>query len=401
MGLLMEATNEQAFLKAGFFGTAGSGKTTTASYLAIAISKRLGDGKPVAFFETEAGSDFLVERFKDEGIKLLRKKSHALADLIAVAKEAEGVASVLIVDSISHVWAELCEAKLQAVNKFRKSKGWDAADKLSFEHWADVKREWGRWTTFFLNSSLHIIVCGRAGNVWEYEVNEKGKKELIKGESKMKAEGEFGYEPSLLIEMVRESKGNEPGQGWKHRAFVLKDRTDTINGAVFDFERAKKGYKKGDFAITFKPFEPVIKALNIGGVQNTVDEKASSERLFPAEEGDSNYSHVAKQKEIALEEISASLDLMFSSRSDDGKNSRTVVVESVFGTRSKAAMEKKSLDELRAGGRALRLLEATLKESPVASMEELKDLAAMALYNSATSDSEPVEDDSLPVDFTN
>lgn len=396
MGLLMEATNEQAYLKAGFFGTAGSGKTTTASYLAMAISKKLGDGKPVAFFETEAGSDFLVERFKEEGIKLLRKKSHALADLIAVAKEAEGQCSVLIIDSISHVWAELCEAKLQAVNKFRKSRNWDPIDKLSFEHWADVKREWGRWTTFFLNSNLHIIVCGRAGNVWEYETNEKGKKELIKGESKMKAEGEFGYEPSLLIEMARESKGNEPGQGWKHRAFVLKDRTDTINGMVFDFERAKKGYKKGDFAITFKPFEPVIKALNIGGIQNTVDEKASSERLFP-EEGGSNYQHIAKQKEIALEEISASLDLMFSSRSDDGKNSRTVVVEAIFGTRSKAAMEKKPLEELRVGIRALAALEEALKETPVSGMDELRDAAAMALFNSATPETDTLEKDSLPI----
>lgn len=397
MGLLMEATNEQAFLKAGFFGNAGSGKTTTASYLAIAISKRLGDGKPVAFFETEAGSDFLVERFKEEGIKLLRKKSHALADLIAVAKEAEGLCSVLIVDSISHVWAELCEAKLQAVNKWRRNKGWDAIDKLSFEHWADVKREWGKWTTFFLNSNLHIIVCGRAGNVWEYETNEKGKKELIKGESKMKAEGEFGYEPSLLIEMARESKGSEPGQGWKHRAFVLKDRTDTINGMVFDFERAKKGYKKGDFTITFKPFEPVIKALNIGGTQKTIDEKASSERLFPAEEGGSDYELIKKRKDIALEEIEGCLVAIAPGQSADAKSLKAALAQEMFGTRSWTAVTAKPLADLELAAINLRIIEKGMKGQEFLNVDEILEFVRSVV--------EPVsaeaKEDSLPADFTN
>lgn len=398
MGLLTEAINEQAYLKAGFFGNAGSGKTTTASYLAIAISKQLGDGKPVAFFETEAGSDFMIERFKQEGITLLRKKSHALADLIAVAQEAEKACSVLIVDSISHVWAELCEAKLKAINAWRQKKGWNKIDKLEFQHWADVKREWAKWTTLFLNSSMHIIVCGRAGNTWEFQENEEtGKKDLVKGGTKMKAEGEFGYEPSLLVEMVRVQKGSEPGQGWKHRAFILKDRTDSINGMAFDFERAKKGYQKGDFKITFKAFQPVIKALNIGGAQRTIDENASSEKLFVQEEGGSDYEFVKKQKDIALEEIEGLMVAFAPGQSKEEKMLKGQLIETLFNTRSWTEVTTRPLGELQLAVSNLRLIKEAIKQNIPGDLDEFISIVKAVCDPVVKREGQTtLEEDSLP-----
>jgi hypothetical protein len=46
-------------------------------------------------------------------------------------------------------------------------------------------------------------LCGRAGYEYDHEENEDGGKDLIKIGTKMKAEGEFGFEPSLVIEMER------------------------------------------------------------------------------------------------------------------------------------------------------------------------------------------------------
>lgn len=381
MGLLQKAVNQQAYLKAGIFGEAGSGKTTTASYLAMAISSALGNKKPVAFFETEAGSDFLIPKFSTEGIDLLRIKSHSLADLLTAADEAETSCSCLIVDSISHVWEELCRAKLDAVNKFRAKKNLYKLEKLEFQHWADVKRTWAQWTAKYLNSKLHIIVCGRAGGVWQFDTNdETGKKELQKVGSKMKAEGEFGYEPSLLIEMERVAKGGVAGSGWKHCAYVLKDRTDTINGLKFEFEKPREKYKLGDWKQTFKAFKPAIDALNIGGEQMTIDTARTSETLFPGQDGESGGQVRAKQVDIVLEEIEETIKLLWPGADAGSKQVKINLLEALFETRSWTAVQSKSLESLQASLKVLQIVEHIMKEpeTKLESPEGIKDIVRIA-----------------------
>jgi hypothetical protein len=76
---------------------------------------------------------------------------------------------------------------------------------LEFQDYGAIKPMWAQFTETFLNSKAHIILCGRAGNTSEYQEKEDGgKKELISTGTKMKAESEMGYEPSLLVEMVAE-----------------------------------------------------------------------------------------------------------------------------------------------------------------------------------------------------
>ncbi len=380
MGILKKVMNEQAYLKAGIFGNAGSGKTTTACYLAMAISHKLGGKKPVAFFETEAGSDFLVNRFELEGIELLRVKSHALSDLTEAVKEAQESCSCLVVDSISHVWAEVMEAKLRAVNAARKKRGLYQIDKLEFQHWADIKREWAKWTALFLNTDLHIIVCGRAGSVWEFSENdETRKKEIQKVGTKMKAESEFGYEPSLLIEMERVQKGRDTGSGWIHRAHVLKDRTDTINGKKFDFVNAHATYKAGDCEHTYKPFEPVFASLNIGAKQNTYDASRSSDALFPGVEGESRGEDRKKLCIIACEEIQGTLSALWPGQDANSKALKLTLLETLFSTRSWTAVESKSLEELERGVGILRIVEKQVKAAPELTIEDLKSVIVGAV----------------------
>lgn len=362
MALLKKAVNEQAFLKAGWLGFAGSGKTTTASMLAIGIAKRLANGKPVAFFDTETGSDFLIPKFDAEGVELMTVKSTAFPDLLAVGKEAEADCSVLIVDSITHVWNELNEAQLKAVNAGLKKRNKAPIKKLEFQHMAEVKRTWAQWTTFFITSRLHILVCGRAGFEWEWETNEEtGKKELTKVGTKMKVESEFGFEPSLLIEMERVSKGADAGSGWLHRAHILKDRTDTINGKAFDFEKPAKSYKPGDWQRTFKPFEPVFNALNIGGAHVGVDTTRTNDGVFN-EDGQSPASTRYSQVEIALETIQNTMILLWPGQDQLSKQLKLAAVEGVFGERSWKAVEKKSLEVLHNGVLLLRFMEEQLKD---------------------------------------
>lgn len=358
MNLLQKAVNEQAYLKAGALGFPGSGKSYTASMLAIAISKFATEGKPVAFFDTESGSDFLIPKFDAAGVELMRVKSKAFKDLLAVGKEAEGQCSVLIVDSITHIWQEVCEAYLAQVNEVRKRKKLYLIKKLEFQHWADVKRAWAEWTTFYLNSKLHVIVCGRAGYEYEFVTNdETDKKELQKAGTKMRVEGEFGFEPSLLIEMERVSRGATPGAGWIHRAHILKDRTDSINGMAFDFGAAKKKLEGDEeWKQVYQPFAPVLARLNLGGEHLSVDASRTSRAMFE-DEGDGEGNRRAKRVDIALEEIQGTLVAIWPGQDAASKRLKQSAIEALFSTRSWTKVESLPLERLEAELKVLKAFE--------------------------------------------
>lgn len=355
MAMLKKAENKQAFLKAGILGFPGSGKTFTASMLAIGIAKRLGNGKPVAFFDTESGSDFLIPRFEAEGVELMTVKSHSFNDLMATAREAESTCSVLIVDSISHVWRELMESFKKKLN----------VRKLKFNHWDQIKSEWFNWTHLYLNSNIHIFVLGRAGYEYDFESDEKGDKELVKVGTKMKVESEFGFEPSLLIEMERVAKSSEPGAGWIHRAHILKDRTDMINGKAFDFEKPHQKYKVGDWSRVFKPFQPVFDSLNIGGEHVGISTQHSSEELFDSN-GDGAAGRRARRALIATEEIQGALVAIWPGQDAASKKAKQDVIEAVFGTRSWTSVEGRSVEALEKAVKVFHSLETALKQTPQA-----------------------------------
>lgn len=280
MGLFMKAESTSAFLKMGIMGFAGAGKTFTATSTAIGLveyMKSLGvpyAGKPVFFLDTETGSDWVRPQFDVAGIELFTAKTRAFQDLLAAVREAEKDSSLLLVDSISHFWKEICDAYMKRKNRTR----------LQFEDWAFLKGEWSKFTDLFVNSALHIIICGRAGYEYDYFEDDAGKKNLEKTGIKMKAEGEMGYEPSLLVLMEREM---EMETLKVHRtASIIKDRSTAIDGRKFHNP-------------TFESFMPHIKYLNLGGRQLGVDTTRTSEYAIPADTRD----NTRVQREIALDEI--------------------------------------------------------------------------------------------------
>ena len=118
MGILQKLGTGQGYLKAGFLGFPKSGKTYTAAKLALGTRKFFGAKGPVGFFDTEGGSEYVSGMIKKEsGESIVGLRSRAFIDLMAVAQECEtsGV-SVLIVDSITHVWRELCDPYLPHIN---------------------------------------------------------------------------------------------------------------------------------------------------------------------------------------------------------------------------------------------------------------------------------------------
>lgn len=355
MGLLKPATNQTAFLKAGIMGFAGSGKTFTAKELAIGLAKRIGATK-VAFFDTETGSDFLIPAFREAGIELLVAKTRSFADLKTFVREAEQEAPLAIIDSVTHVWTDLVDSYRRKLNR---------KNGLRMDDWGPIKAEWGEFTKLYINSHAHVILCGRAGYEYEYHTDEETqKKELVKTGTKMKAEGEMSYEPSLLLEMERVNADGAvvrgKRSGWIHRCYVLKDRTDLMNGKTIDNP-------------SFEDFTPVVNFLNLGGEHLGVDSSRNSEHLFHSPD---SLHERKKQVEITLELITDALTE--GGIAGTGKKEKEAVVaafNAVFGTSSWRAIQDMPLEKLQTGLKGLRAYLKLDQPAPEGPPNEDEDLA--------------------------
>jgi len=338
MGLFQKAETGHSFLKAGIMGLAGSGKTYTASNIAIGLvgymqERGVEAKKRVAFVDTENGAAWLTQRFDKAGIDLQVARTRSLTDLRDAIDESQQTMDVLIIDSITHFWTVFCDEYARRKNRRRG---------LEFSDWNEVKREWRvNFTDRYLNSPLHIIMCGRQGYEYDMETNQAGKKELVKTGVKMKAEGETGFEPSLLIAMEQE-QNMEGGElkSISRVATVLKDRSTHLDGKEFRNP-------------TFKDFLPHIASLAIGGPGVTVDTTRDNASLFSDEGSDSAWRHRETQRTIALEEIEAELVRQWPGQDKDAKTAKAEALERLFGTRSWTAVGSMHLDVLRAARNAL------------------------------------------------
>lgn len=306
--LFKEAEPEVAFLKMGIYGGQGSGKTRTASEVAIGLHKHIKSKKPVFFLDSETGSDYVRPLFNQHKVPFHNAKSRAFSDLLTAMDEAEKEASVFICDSITHFWDELVET-------YKTTK---KLSRLTIRHWGEIKPIWRDFSAKYVMSNLHVIVCGRAGDVWEEKEDEEGVKELTRTGTRMRVEKELGYEPSLLMEMVKERLSAREGAGWTHRAWIVKDRFDVIDSKHFDDP-------------TFESFLPHIELLNLGGKHRVLDADRNSRNLI----GNTNNGFERyRQHEIFLEKINAEFYVKHPGQSVDDKQGRSSLMNEIFKTRS-------------------------------------------------------------------
>ena len=338
--LFKKAENRQGYMKAGIMGFPGSGKSFTSTEIAIGLVKMTGDKRPVFALDTEKGFDYLVERFKKEGVELYVARTRAFVDLLDAIKQAEKDASVLIIDSITHFWEEV-----QAAYKKKHNR-----TSLTFADWGPLKANWATYTRAYLDSRLHITMCGRAGDVYDNYLDEDGKRQIEKVGTKMQAEKNLGYEPGLGIEMERVSLGQfKKGQrNFVNRAHIIKDRFDVLDGKFFDNP-------------TFETFLPHIQKLNLGQHEGLSD--ANSQKLFERDSSE-NWQQKRKQVEILKEEIQGELTSAYPGRSAEDTKIKTDLINDAFGTRSWSALDEMTPEELRAGLDVIKAQIAVLKSTP-------------------------------------
>jgi hypothetical protein len=246
-------------------------------------------------------------------------------------QEAAAECSLLLIDSITHYWTKFCDDYVKRMNRRFGLEIWD---------WSVVKREWRTYFADpFVNLPLHIIMCGRQGYEYETEVNDAGKKETVKSGIKMKAEGETGFEPSILIAMEQDQ---DLLDGELKRIFrvakILKDRSTLLDGKTIRNP-------------TFKDFLPHIELLSLGGAHATIPASDNS-ALFTGN-GEGKAIHDRREKEIVLEEISEIIKKHHAGQDKASKDIRGDLMEKHFGTRAWGRVESLNLDTLQNGRNTL------------------------------------------------
>jgi hypothetical protein len=321
--LLQPARPEAAFLKMGIYGNAKAGKTFTAASILIGFHQFLKSDKPIAFLDTETGSDYVQYRFKEAGIPLLVAKTRAFKDLLEITDEAEKTCFALLVDSITHPWDELMSSYQKQNNLSR----------ITLRHWIPIKAMWREFTTRYVNSKLHFIVCGRSGDIWEETEDENNEKELRRTGTKMRTEKELGYEPSLLVEMEAIQSEVKFGGAIINRAYVKGDRFNVINGKIFDNP-------------TFETFLPHIELLNLGGEHKAMEVGRTSVGIFD----DSNQGEKRMiTRDILIEEIEGYIKLLYGGQTEADKTARTKIIMELTGGRpSWTAVTQMRIEELEA-----------------------------------------------------
>lgn len=219
-----KAKAEQAALKMGVYGPAGSGKTFTALLLAEGLAGVTK--KRVAYIDTEHGTDFYCKDVPSRAVHPEAFDFDALytRSLTEVTAAVQGIDTathgVVVLDSVTHLW----EAAIAAYAGKKTS-----IDSIPMHAWGKIKKPYKDLMAFLLSSPLHVIFCGRQGT--EYATDEETE-ELKAVGVKMKAEGETPYEPHILIRMESQKprKTNEVAQ---IVAYAEKDRTGVLAGRSF------------------------------------------------------------------------------------------------------------------------------------------------------------------------
>lgn len=345
------AMKEVGFVKGSVYGPPGSGKTVLIAMLLMYLSKTYHKCAPVAWLASEKGVDFVIDYFKAEGVPLLVNRSRSFLDLKNGHAEAlkEGCCG-LGIDSTTHFWQELQRSGM------KNGKG----PRLS--RIGRINEEWEPFAEDFQNMPIHSLATGRLGFKWEdVEIeNEKGEleKEISRAGTKMKAQGDFGHEPDLEIEMssvedpdfikfekIRGRARRTFKSQMLHAAMVKKSRAWALSGAGFSWKDQPK-YKLGYYKEVAERFKPHFDAIAIGGIHHVSDLGApNSSSLFQA--GNEASYHEAYLKKIsALENWYATMDIILPGRTDEGKRQRMLITEAITGVRSKSTFEAFDISQL-------------------------------------------------------
>ena len=354
------------FIKASFGGFQGAGKTRTAFEFVCGVYHQLKLTKPVLILDNEKGSRFLINAFKKNKIEALAKETTSLKDVQESFKYLQsGEVAFLFIDSLTKIY-------------YRYIKDYREANRRKFmtlQDWGKVLPLWQEeFSEKFVECEGNIVFTGRGG--FEYEKEEDTKDEngvvtekgaFVKSGFKMKIAGETPYETDLNVWMTSNDI-YENGKPQKEIfAYVLKDRSDTINGKIFSFPKYNN----------FKPVINFIQGLPIGDVASE-----SANNFIPSDQA---YFEKQLRKKIEMEKTEAVFDEnnLGSPRSAEDKKIKTLIIKKIYGTTSKTEIENLKPEILAFLREDLENLFKELKESdnPIECIENFDNKNELKIFD--------------------
>lgn len=279
-----KAKAEQAAIKMGLYGLAGSGKTFTALLLAEGLAK--ASGKRIAFVDTEHGTDFYCQKtprpVHPEAFDFDAIYTKSITQVLAEVDHLDAAKhGVLVIDSISHIW-DSCMASYEG----RQT----SVGSIPFHAWNKIKAPYKRLMSLLIDAPFHVIICGRQANEFDKDPETE---QLSKVGVKMRAQGETPHEPHILVRM-QSVRPDDPKALATILAYVEKDRTGVLNGRTI---------QNPNFESLAKPIMPLL-----GGTQAKMATEEETARQ-DAETLARDEAMKAEASAFTLKEISARITL--------------------------------------------------------------------------------------------
>lgn len=175
------AVREMVGLLIGLAGGTGSGKTYSGMRLAAGIMAQLAPGKPFAVIDTEAGraKHYAGQFCFDHGDLKPPFRPSSYAEAIIAADEAKY--PVILVDSMSHVWAGDGGVLDFQEDELTRMAGddWKKRENCKMAAWIKPKVEHKHMVQRLLQVRAHLILCFRAEEKIEMIRGENGKMQIV------------------------------------------------------------------------------------------------------------------------------------------------------------------------------------------------------------------------------
>lgn len=250
--MFTRAVREKVALKVALTGPSGSGKT----YSGLQLAFGLADGGRVAVLDTENGSANLYADLGVYDTVTLRPPYTAARYMeIIQAAQREGY-SVLLIDSLTHLWAG--DGGLLAQKEAKDARGGN-----SYTNWAEITRFFEQFKSAMLQSPMHVIATIRSKQDYVVETNTYGKQAPRKvGLAPIMRDGiEYEFTTVFDIDM-------------SHMAAASKDRTKLFDSRSFVMTPAV-GRELVDWLATgATPAQVTREELN-AAIENEVAERPS------------------------------------------------------------------------------------------------------------------------------
>jgi len=340
--------------KFGGYGMQGAGKTTTLSIVARLIAKRLGK-KHAYMVDSEGGADYVASLFEAEKMTLKVLRTREFGALVKVFEAMRDSDEIILVDSVTHFWNDVVQSYLRATKQQR----------VRVQDWAPIFETWRIFTSLYAQSHLHASVCGRMGYEYANAVDEQGKLEFYRVDTKMKAGEQFGHEPDLLLYFeqvdnatLRDELRLAPTKAHRQQiaqrlakesqinivVTVEKDRTRLLMARQFVFTPDRDEAKMA--SAVEAAFAPVVDWHLQNKTHSGMAETGATAALMTPSGNEFEWQERKRRKDFALDEVKETLTKYFPSLSAEEKQAKIEISERVFGVKSWEGICQKDLEIL-------------------------------------------------------